>query len=294
VNLANRLYQGLLAFWNLLLYGNFWIAFGAAAMGMVSRYFVNNTWEVDASIGFLFFSTLFTYSLHRVVGLEKTKNLKLTERYQVIRTFKKHIQVYAVLGALGSLYFFLQLQFQAKCLTIMLSILAFAYVLPLLNGKRLRDFHYVKVFLVAIVWAGICTGLPVLNYTGSMGQVHTYLLLEHTFFVFGITLPFDIRDQALDSHVGVKTMVNELGVQKSKLLIYLALMTAGLLACLVAGQLESGGVYLSIRLALYGFLILAVRSLKTTDSDYKYSGLLDGSLIFGPLIFAILNNYMMA
>lgn len=294
MNLANRLYKGLLAFWNLLLYGNFWIALGAAAMGMVSRYFVNNTWEVDASIGFLFFSTLFTYSLHRVVGLEKTKNLELTKRYQVIRTFKKHIQVYAVLGALGSLYFFFQLQFQAKCLTFVLSLLALAYVLPVLNGKRLRDFHFIKVFLVAIVWAGICTGLPVVNAAQSLGQIHILLLLEHIFFVFGITLPFDIRDQALDSHVGVKTMVNELGVQKSKLLIYMALMTAGFLACLVANHVASGGIYLGIRLAMYGILILVIRSLKTTDSDYIYSGLLDGSLIFGPLIFAILNNYMMA
>jgi len=99
--------QLLIAFWELILYGNFWIATGAASTALITLFIAKKSWEVDASVYFLFFSTLLVYSLHRIVGLNKAKKVKMTNRYKTILSYRKHILAYAGIGFLGSVYFFL-------------------------------------------------------------------------------------------------------------------------------------------------------------------------------------------
>ena len=288
MSFVKKLYALLRSFTDLLLYGNFWIAAGASAMAIVSLYLTKGNWEADHSVGFLFFSTLLVYSLHRIVGLQKAKGVRMTERYKIIERYKQHIVLYAVLSVLGCLYFFFQMQIKTQLFIVGLGLVSIAYVLPVFKGKRLRDFNFVKVFVVALTWSAICCLMPLVNAGHDIGWVHYLYFAENIFFVFAITLPFDIRDMKLDDFVGVKTLVISLGKPKSFLLVRFALGIAFLLS--VGLSVEKGDMSYAIsRFIIYLFLFFYVPRLKEEMNDYYFSGVLDGTLILGPLLLILMH-----
>ena len=280
----------LIAFWELILYGNFWIAFGASATTLATLFIANNKWEVDSSVYFLFFSTLLVYSLHRIVGLKKARKVKMTARYNTILSYRNHIVGYAGLGLIGSLYFFFVLNLKAQIIISCLGLISLTYVFPVFRGKRLRDFNFIKVFLVAIVWSAICIFLPLINSGIQLEMKYVLFFIEYAIYVFAITLPFDIRDKNLDSFVGVKTLVLSLGVEGSKRISQVLLLLTSVIAIALDFYLLEIPNYGLSRILLYAFLIVYIRYLKDDMSDYYYSGVLDGSLILGPFSLYILNN----
>ena len=258
-------------------------------MASVSLYLTRGNWEADHSVGFLFFSTLLVYSLHRIVGLRKARGVRMTERYKVIERYKTHILFYAVLSVLACLYYFFQMEWKAQLFIACLGLVSITYVLPVFKGKRLRDFNFVKVFVVAVTWSAICCLMPLINAGHEIGLVHYLYFLESIFFVFAITLPFDIRDMKLDNFVGVKTLVLSLGKTKSFILVRTALAIALLLALLVS---IVGGTYQYVisRVLIYSFLFFYVPRLREDMNDYYFSGVLDGTLIVGPVLLILIEQ----
>ena len=101
---------------------------------------------------FTFAATLCLYALHRIVGIKKVQAFNEKYRYHIIERYKNHILIYALVGGIISGYLFFSLTFLNQLLIIVPSLLALGYVIPFFgNQKRLRDFNYVKIFLVAIV-----------------------------------------------------------------------------------------------------------------------------------------------
>ena len=282
--------QLLIAFWELILYGNFWIALGAASTALITLFIAKKSWEVYTSVYFLFFSTLLVYSLHRIVGLNKAKKVKMTNRYKTILSYRKHILAYAGLGFLGSVYFFFDLVFEAQLIISCLGLVSLTYVLPVFNGKRLRDFDFVKVFLVAIVWSSICIFLPLLHSGIDIGTGFLLFFMEYTLYVFAITLPFDIRDKNLDAFVGVKTLVRSFGANGSKRISQLLLVIAIVLAVVLDSFYIDIAYYSFSRVLMYIILIIYINYLRDDMDDYYFSGVLDGSLILGPISLFLLNN----
>lgn len=284
--------QLLIAFWELVLYGNFWIALGASATTLVTLFLAKNKWEVDASVCFLFFSTLIVYSLHRIVGLNKAKKVKMTDRYQTILSYRSHIVGYAILGLLGSTYYFFQLNQHSKLIIVVLGLISLTYVLPVFRGKRLRDFDFIKVFLVAIVWSAICIFLPLINNEILIDRRFVLFFFEYAIYVFAITLPFDIRDKNLDTFVGVKTLVLYLGSEGSKRISQFLLIVAAMLAMYLHLYFFDIQAYGWTRVSLYIILIVYIHFLNDEMNDYYYSGVLDGSLIVGPVSLMLMNNLL--
>ena len=103
-------------------------------------------------VGMTFFSTLFLYAIHRIVGLFKVQEFTDKGRYKVIAKFKSHIIIYAILAGMGSAYYFFKADLNVQMALIIPGLISLAYVLPFLNGKkRLRDLGTIKIFLIAIV-----------------------------------------------------------------------------------------------------------------------------------------------
>jgi len=116
-------------------------------------------------------------------------------------------------------------------LLVIPAILSLGYVLPFVKGnKRLRDFDYIKIFLVAIVWGVITVLMPILERTTDLTLSHLLILLERMLFIFAITLPFDIRDLKIDAHIDVKTIPSIIGIGKTKKLALFCLIIVVLLA----------------------------------------------------------------
>ncbi|MCB0618577.1 MAG: hypothetical protein KDC43_24830 [Saprospiraceae bacterium] len=265
---------------DLLLYGNFWIAAGAAGMGLQTIWLLTGEVGWSPVVGFLFFSTLFLYALHRIVGLEKLRAFADQDRFAVAFQFRSHIRLYALLGAIGSLYFFYRFPWPLRGWTLAPALLSLGYVVPFLRRRRrLRDLNYLKIFLVALVWAWATVFLPAFERSAALATSAYWMGAERFLYIFAITLPFDIRDLTVDAHAGVGTLPARIGVHRSILLAELLL--AGHLAAVWINY-QQGAYPLS---ACWGFGVSALLTgaliyfSPRFEHDYYFSGLLDGTML---------------
>jgi len=267
-------------FIDLLLYGNFWIAAGALAMSWQSQLIFTGQIQWDALASFVFFSTLFLYALHRIVGISKLHEYFQLERYSVIATFKTHIQFYALIGFIGTTISFFYLNRAVQAALIIPGLLSLGYVVPFLGRKkRLRDFNHIKIFLVAIVWAWVSVLLPALHSQEPLTLALGLMILERALFIFAITLPFDIRDLKVDMHSEVKTLPAQMGWIKTKYLAQGLVLLALLLAFAnYQLQLYSWPQLLALFIA-YLITALLIHRSHPDRHDYFYTGLMDGTMI---------------
>ncbi len=267
-------------FIDLILYSNLWIALAAVSMSLQTQWLLFGELRWDPLFGFIFFATLCLYAIHRLVGLSKVKPFQEAGRFKVIARYQSHILIYALVSAVAAAWFFFRLPWRLQLAAILPSLIALGYVLPVVGGsKRLRDLHYLKIFLIAIAWSWITAGLVAANYHCAMTLPALVLLLERAFFVFAITLPFDIRDLQVDAFTKVETLPARLGIRRSKGLAAAALL---LMLALVAWNFRMNVYGLPQALALLVSALLSYGLIHFSDRvrhDYYFTGLIDGMMI---------------
>ncbi len=278
-------------FINLILYGNFWIAFGAVAMTFQTQYLFEIKPNFTPLIGLVFFATLFIYAAHRIIGLQKVKAFSDKGRFLVISKYKHHIFFYAFLGFVGSVICFFYVSLAVQLAIILPALISLGYVLPFLKGKkRLRDINTIKIFLVALVWAWVTVLLPLIESNIIDWQIIISVFLERACFIFAITLPFDIRDWKVDKHTGVKTIPVILGIKQSKKLAFFLLAVVQILSIWNYGH-NSFGIQLGIFLAL-GITAYFISIAEEKEDDYFFTGLLDGTMIIHFLCIVFFNKIL--
>jgi len=176
----------------------------------------------------IFFATLFEYNRHRLIAvLTKTEDLYSSEHRWVAENPKKF---YLLAGI--SITGFLTALFITNT-TILLGFVPLAmvtlfYSVPVLGNKtylfKLRDIPYLKIFLIAFVWSVSTILLPVIEAGENMFDKQVILLFaERFFFIFAITIPFDIRDMQADRNAGIKTIPLLLNKNRALMLSYFSL-----------------------------------------------------------------------
>lgn len=270
----------IIKFINLIFYSNLWIAACALAMAFQSQLLFGKTLNASAIMGVVFFATWFIYAVHRIVALQKVKDFQSEGRYLVISTFKHHIVIYAAIAAIGGFIAFWGVSRAVQISLIIPAFISLAYVFPVFKGNlRIRDFNYVKIFLIALVWAWVTVLLPALEW-GKIAELSTWMMAAERFvFIFSITLPFDIRDLKIDEQSEVKTIPARIGIPRTKYLAY---------GCLLLMLVFSS---LNVYLNFYNYshlLALSISALTTgvfiyfsdhVEHDYYFTGLMDGTMV---------------
>lgn len=262
---------------NLLLYSNFYIAFCAIAMTWQTQLLQTTSFVISPLIGLIFFATLLIYALHRLVGLYKVKAFIQEGRYQVIHTYKSHIWIYALVSLVGLGACFFQMNRSIQLALIAPGLISLGYVLPFLGKRRnlrLRDFNGIKIFLIAIVWAYVTVILPILEMR-SLVWSDGLLFLERAFFIFAITLPFDIRDLKVDAHNYVKTIPSLIGVKNTLHLAAICLVIFFYLAWY--NYYPDYHIVVALGLSAYTTYELISIAIQKKH-DYYFTGLLDGTM----------------
>lgn len=274
-----------------MLYSNLWIAGCALAMALQTQWLLTQRIVLTDLCWFILFSTWVLYALHRLTGLARLKAFSGEGRYSVIGRFRNHIILYALSGAVIGAWFFFQLEFRLQVHIAFTGIISLGYVLPVLgSGKRLRDIHFLKIFLIAITWSWVTVVLPALEAGVRWHIGLIMLIVERAVFLFAITLPFDIRDHQIDAHTGVKTIPGYIGMAATKKLSATCLLMAVLLAALNIGH-----VYLLSSFAgLFISMILTAVLIWKADRarhDYFFTGALDGSMILQFLLVCLMGYW---
>jgi len=269
----------------LLVFGNCWVSFAAVCLYWETALLHHLEFSSRLSIS-IFGATLFIYNYHRLFRKRVIYSVERSTRHRWIVSNDKLLTGFAVLGGLTGFISFLPYFTQTFFLRILpFLLIALLYVVPVgkRNGKwfSLRDLPFLKIFLVAAVWAFVTAFIPFLSRDAQwLPTASVWLTFAHRFvFIFAITLPFDVRDLAHDRKYGVVTFASRFGVNGIKsgarlLLVFIA--AAGLCGYLAGWYSPGQGLGLVISAASTGWLISRMRE----DSDeWYYAGFLDGTMV---------------
>lgn len=253
-------------FQKLIIQTNIWVAICFTALFI---FFQLNLYEAVYSVwGIAFFGTLAIYNFTRISTVEEFKNPK--NLWQVFLS---------ILGCIGAIICVMLRGFEVKTFLFLavLGFISFCYSLPF-KGLGLRAIPFLKLFLIAFVWAGSSIGLLLVVHHSLLQ--HYALFASVFFFVVGITIPFDIRDYPTDSKE-LKTIPQLIGIQNSKYLAISSLILSGFLFGIDVEILSHFGISWMLTLIISIVLILFS---STKRNNFYYSFWMEGCSLL-PLLF---------
>jgi 4-hydroxybenzoate polyprenyltransferase len=171
---------------------------------------------------FVFFGTITGYNFVKYAGVAKLHHKSLTEDLKII-------QIFSFFCFLALCYFAYLLPINTILFTLPFCLLTFLYAVPFLSGfhKNLRQISFLKIIVVALVWAGFTVLLPVFDSSEEITINVVFLAIQRFLLVIVLILPFDIRDVKYDA-ISLQTIPKRIGVEKTKKL-GLALMIFSLI-----------------------------------------------------------------
>jgi 4-hydroxybenzoate polyprenyltransferase len=260
------------------LYSSIHIALGAA-LSVILCYAVFTHIPTSDYPLFVFSATLCLYCGHRILGINKAIQFEKEGRFAIIKKYRIHLILYAILGAIGSIYFYVSLPISQQIWLLAPALISIVYVLPIFSNKRrLRDYNFIKIFLISLVWSFIIGVVPYVEVKGSLDIWGVLFALEKFLFIFAITLPFDVRDLEIDRANNVKTIPSLIGTKKTYKISYLLMaLVFGIIIILYSQKVYSTSIALALAIA-YQLTGFALQRSKGKKDDYYYSGLLDGTI----------------
>lgn len=236
----------------------------------------------------IFFATLFEYNLHRFVTIVTNKKALNSEKHSWV---KPHLYLFYTLVIASVLGFIISLFFAKTEVLITfapIALITLFYSLPVFKNKknifRLREIHFLKIFLIAFVWSAITVMLPVIQSENTYNNNHIMLILiERFLFVFAIAIPFDIRDMEIDRQTGLKTiplLIGETGAYK------LSNILLGIFFIVCVFHYATLNSYLILYPLIFSaastFLFLNIKTIRKIP--YYHFGILDGTMLLQGLL----------
>lgn len=244
---------------------------------------------------FIFFATFFEYNLHRIDFF----NLYIPENKAPIIICLVSMLLLIISSFIADSHIFI--------LLIPFGILSLFYTVPLKiptirnlkgikqkgaegqeeRGIRIKDLPYLKIFAVSVVWS-CATSLPFI-FKGKVEITNVGLwliMIEKFFFIFAITLPFDIRDKEIDSRERIKTIPHKLKLDNHTLPTLILVF----LCCFQTWHYFFLGRDVGHTLALILsnlFTIYVLNSKKLQRSEYYYYGCIDATIIVQTMFIII-------
>lgn len=183
----------------------------------VLSFCVLTAYEFELNIPIIFYAAAFCAS---VAGYNFVKYFGFTKFYYRSLTIRlKYIQLVSVLSLIGFVSVFFQLQQNSQILFVFLGLITFFYAIPMgvKTPKNLRSIGGVKIYIIAVVWAMTTVVLPVLESKLALNMNHWILVVQRTFIVIVLMLPFEIRDLDEDQ-VHLSTIPQKIGIKNTKII----------------------------------------------------------------------------
>lgn len=161
---------------------------------------------------FVFFSTLLAYILIRFLRLNTIKSW-FTNWFIANKNYLVFI---SFISLVFLVYFTFKIRLKALLILFPFVLFTVLYTFPV-KRFSLREKAGIKLFLIAISWAGITVLFPLVQNYIQLRTTDYLTFLQRFLFVFAITIPFDIRDLQYDKKE-MQTIPQVFGVKKSKIL----------------------------------------------------------------------------
>lgn len=255
---------------------------------------------------FLFSSTIFTYSIHRIIGMQKVSAFAYQGRFAIVSQYRSHIILYALISGAVCGYVFLQFSQMRILYFGGAGLISILYTLPIFGKtRRLRDFAFIKIFLIATVWSFVTESISLIEAQVD-SHVIVLLFVERFFLFIGIAIPFDIRDRYVDASNHVSTLATQLSVRQATLLS-IACVSASIVVNVMLGLMGNiaigATVATVIAYALTAILIWKVLDkdrkredtkitvMSSSENDYLFTGLINGTIMLPYICLHIISLY---
>ncbi|MFT4848214.1 MAG: hypothetical protein ACI83B_000740 [Sediminicola sp.] len=157
---------------------------------------------------FIFFGTITGYNFVKYAKIAGVRHRELTNSL-------KSIQIFSFICFGITVYFAFRLSFDTVLLISGFALLTFFYAVPFLKSKNLRSLTSMKIFVVALVWAGVTVIVPVLSIGVELNVDILLTFVQRFFIVVVLIIPFEIRDLKFDV-ASLRTLPQQLGVKRVK------------------------------------------------------------------------------
>jgi 4-hydroxybenzoate polyprenyltransferase len=268
-----------------LINSNIYISLAAVFLTVETQIQLGMQPQWHAYLFIIFFATLFEYNLHRFITILTNKKALDSNKHKWV---KEHLYPFYVLVFI-SVVGFIAVALMAKRVVLYtlapIAILTLFYSTPVFKNKknifRFREIPYMKIVMISFVWSASTILLPIIQANRSYYNLHVLLMLmERFFFVFAITIPFDIRDIEADKQDGLKTIPLLFNEQVSYFISYIALVFFFLIACF---NYHDVGIIIALGVsAITTFISLS--SIKIRALPYYHYGVLDGTMLLQGLL----------
>lgn len=263
--------KALKSFLDFFLYSNIFISLCACAMTVETYLLVHS--EINRLYaGFIFSSSVVLYNYPSLFLAGEDQH---SERSKWILENKKIIWLISIpaLIATSVLIFFFPLKLILWFVPV--SVLSFAYFLPITN---LRAIPVLKAVVVALVWTCITFYFPMMfsplsTWRGVGGEIRFFFLLP-------LAIAFNIRDIESDRKANVKTLLVIYGVRVTKILCLVFLFIFSALVLFAPHVPIVIGMKIKISL-LISAVVTSVLILFSSElrSEYFYSLWMDGMIL---------------
>lgn len=166
---------------------------------------------------FAFFGTIVGYNFVKYDALARVKKAQMRKEL-------KAIFIFSVASFIAVGFYFFQLERMTQFVSIFVLMLTLLYTLPFFpNYKNARNWAGIKIYIVALCWAGVTVILPLLNVNFPF-DLHVYFYgIQRFIVVFVLVLIFEIIDLSNDDP-HLKTVPQQIGVKRTKILGYILLL----------------------------------------------------------------------
>ncbi len=275
---------------NTFFLGNLFMSLCAVALLWATYIRIGITVRIDSLSTFLFFATLFQYTLHRFVAFRKRKD---SDNEVIIWTSKNQFLLFMLAIISGGMAANVAFHLQRETLfaLIPLGLLSVFYELPVFRfqGKsiRLRDVWFFKIVLITLVWTSTTVLLPFLQYDINVFSTSFIILFfQKACLIMMVALAFDVRDMEYDRKDEVITIPVRYGlIRVRKLMIVLMVMCIlmGLLHALFIAPFSMAAVLMSQAAPALAYFVITVSYRYPIDLVYVI--LVDGILCFEFLLY---------
>lgn len=177
---------------------------------------------------FVAFSILISYNFIRFYELKTNRLIWLKDWFYNYRIWLLFLSAFSLLIILY-IIFFTGFNFKSFLVLFPFAFMTLFYVIPIFKIKKMeisfRNFPSIKIFSIAVSWAGISVLLPLSEAKIGFNFDIFLEFIQRFAMLIVITLPFDIRDLNSDSKT-LKTLPQVLGVKQSKFIGILLLIFA--------------------------------------------------------------------
>lgn len=206
----------------------------------------------------VFFGTIVCYNFVKY-GVEAKKYILVTN------TYHRNIQLISFIAGACVLYHAFYISLAAWAGIAVLLALTGLYAVPFLpHARNLRSLGGLKIFVVALVWAGTTVLLPVVSSYKFVDHNVWIEAVQRFFLVLLLMVPFEIRDLQYDDP-DLKTLPQRYGIANTKVL-----GIVGTVFFFGLTFLKSGISYLDLIAKGIMFLTMLVVIYMTREKQPKY------------------------